>query len=114
MPDCVFCAIVSGEIKASVVYEDADVVAFEDLNPQAPVHVLVVPREHYARISEFDESGAELIGKLHLAANKIAHDKGVVKDGYRLVINCNEGAGQSVWHVHLHLLGGRDFSWPPG
>ena len=116
MPDCVFCRIVSGEIPASIVYEDSDVVAFDDVNPQAPTHVLVVPRRHVARISDFGDGAEEarLIGRLHQAANTVAARRGIVEQGYRLVINCNEGAGQSVWHVHLHLLGGRAFGWPPG
>lgn len=116
MSDCIFCRIVSGEIPAAKVFEDESVVAFEDLNPQAPTHVLVVPKCHVERISDFTESSAdaEIIGRLHLAANRIADERGLTADGYRLVINCNEGAGQSVWHVHLHLLGGRAFSWPPG
>ncbi len=116
MSDCIFCKIVSGEIPAAKVFENDCVVAFEDLNPQAPTHVLVVPRRHVERISDFADTGADadLIGRLHLAANRIADERGLTAGGYRLVINCNEGAGQSVWHVHLHLLGGRSFSWPPG
>jgi histidine triad (HIT) family protein len=110
--DCLFCKIAAGEIDSKRVYEDDRVVAFRDINPAAPVHVLVVPREHVSRISEAGEEHAELIGRLHLAAGKIAEAEGL-KD-YRLVINCGEGAGQSVFHVHLHLLGGRPMSWPPG
>ncbi len=114
MSDCIFCKIASGEINASIVYQDDDVVAFNDLNPQAPTHVLVIPRKHVSRISELEEADAALAGRLILAANQIARDLGFVEEGYRLVLNCNEGAGQSVWHVHLHLLGGRTFGWPPG
>ncbi len=110
--DCLFCKIAAGEIDSKRVYEDDRVVAFRDINPAAPVHVLVIPREHVSRISEAGEEHAELIGRLHLAAGKIAEAEGL-KD-YRLVINCGEGAGQSVFHVHLHLLGGRPMSWPPG
>ncbi len=114
MADCLFCSIASGKIPSKVVYSDDDVVAFEDINPQAPTHVLVIPREHTARILDLDEDSAAIVGKMVLAANKIAQERGFAADGYRLVINCNEGAGQSVWHIHLHLLGGRKFGWPPG
>lgn len=114
MSDCIFCKIASGEINASIVYQDDEVVAFNDLNPQAPTHVLVIPRKHVARISEFEDEDAPLAGRLILTANRIARDLGLVEPGYRMVLNCNEGAGQSVWHVHLHLLGGRTFGWPPG
>ena len=114
MSDCIFCKIASGEINASIVYQDDEVVAFNDLNPQAPTHVLVIPRKHVARISEFEDEDAALAGRLILTANRIARDLGLVEPGYRMVLNCNEGAGQSVWHVHLHLLGGRTFGWPPG
>lgn len=112
MEDCIFCKIASGEIPAARVYDDDQVVAFDDLNPQAPTHVLVVPREHIERISDIDEQQAELVGRLFVAANQVAQDRNL--DDYRLVMNCGEGAGQSVWHIHLHLLGGRNFSWPPG
>ena len=110
--DCLFCKIAAGEIDSKRVYEDDRVVAFRDINPAAPVHVLVIPREHISRISEAGEEHAELIGRLHLAAGKVAEAEGL-KD-CRLVVNCGEGAGQSVFHVHLHLLGGRPMSWPPG
>jgi histidine triad (HIT) family protein len=114
MSDCIFCKIASGEINASIVYQDDEVVAFNDLNPQAPTHVLVIPRKHVSRISELEEADAALAGRLILTANQIVRDLGLVEAGSRLVLNCNEGAGQSVWHVHLHLLGGRTFGWPPG
>ena len=114
MSDCIFCKIASGEINASIVYQDDEVVAFNDLNPQAPTHVLVIPRKHVSRVSELEEADAALAGRLILTANQIVRDLGLVEAGYRLVLNCNEGAGQSVWHVHLHLLGGRTFGWPPG
>ncbi|MCC6485591.1 MAG: histidine triad nucleotide-binding protein [Armatimonadetes bacterium] len=114
MDNCIFCKIARGEIPAQIVYEDSDVVAFEDLNPQAPTHVLVIPRRHISRVSDAKESDALLLGKLTLAANQIAAERGIVEGGYRLVMNCNEGAGQSVWHIHLHLLGGRNMQWPPG
>lgn len=113
MTDCIFCKIAAGEV-GKLVYEDDAVAAFDDLNPQAPVHVLIVPKKHVARVSEIQPEDTELAGRLIMAANKIARDRGIDGSGYRLVINCNEGAGQSVWHVHVHLLGGRRFAWPPG
>jgi len=99
----------------TLVYEDENVAAFNDLNPQAPVHVLIIPKKHIARIS--DVSGGDdacLMGSVLVAANKIAAERGIAEEGYRIVVNCNEGAGQSVWHVHFHLLGGRKLGWPPG
>jgi len=114
LEDCIFCKIAAGEI-GKLIYEDEHVAAFDDLNPQAPVHVLIVPKKHIARISDVTEdSDACLMGKLMVAANTIAAQRGVAEDGYRIVVNCNEGAGQSVWHVHFHLLGGRKLGWPPG
>ena len=113
MPEsCVFCRIVRKEIPATFVLENDHVVAFRDTNPQAPTHVLVVPREHVATLD--DATSAEMLGELQLAAASIARAEGVVDGGYRTVINCGAGAGQSVFHVHLHLLGGRKLAWPPG
>lgn len=112
--DCVFCRIASKEIPAKVVFEDEHVMAFEDLNPQAPVHVLVIPKIHTDRVSGFSQEQAEEAGRMVLAASKVAREKGIEKSGYRLVLNCNKDAGQEVFHVHLHLLGGRKFGWPPG
>ncbi|HUT23692.1 MAG TPA: histidine triad nucleotide-binding protein [Sumerlaeia bacterium] len=114
MADCLFCKIASGEIPADIVFQDEECVAFRDINPQAPTHVLVIPRRHIPTTNDLTPRDAELVGRLALAAARIAQDEGVVDGGYRLVLNCNEGAGQSVFHVHLHLLGGRDFRWPPG
>lgn len=114
MEDCIFCKIAKGEI-GKLVYEDEQVAAFDDLNPQAPVHVLIVPKKHIARISDVTEDeDACLMGAVMRVANKIASERGIADDGYRVVVNCNEGAGQSVWHVHFHLLGGRKLGWPPG
>ena len=114
MTDCIFCKIANKEI-GKLVYEDETVAAFDDLNPQAPVHVLIVPKKHIERISEVgDGDDADLMGHIMVVANKIAAERGVAEAGYRVVINCNEGAGQSVWHVHFHLLGGRRLGWPPG
>jgi histidine triad (HIT) family protein len=111
---CLFCKIVQKEIDAEILYEDDSVTAFRDVNPQAPVHVLIVPKTHIATVNDFRAEHRELLSQLMLAASKIARDQGVEEDGYRLVLNCQEGAGQSVFHVHMHLLGGRRMSWPPG
>lgn len=111
--DCIFCKIASGEM-GTLVYEDESVAAFDDIDPKAPMHVLVIPKKHIERISDIGEEDEKLVGHMVNIANKIAKDRGVDADGYRLVINCNEGAGQSVWHIHLHALGGRAMIWPPG
>ena len=112
--ECLFCGIVGKTVPAKLVYEDAETVAFCDIHPQAPVHVILVPRRHLARISEAVPSDAPLIGQLVLAANTVARQLGLAEDGYRLVINCNAHGGQTVYHVHVHLLGGRPMRWPPG
>jgi histidine triad (HIT) family protein len=110
--DCLFCRIVRGEIPAKIVAETDDCVAFRDVNPQAPVHVLVVPRQHVGSLNEADD--AAMIGRLSLVAAEIAKREGIAERGYRTVINTNADAGQTVFHVHLHLLGGRPMGWPPG
>lgn len=112
--NCVFCNIANGTIKANVVYSDEHVVAFRDLSPQAPHHVLVIPRRHVATVNDFSNDDVALIGRLVLAAQQVARDLGVDENGYRLVMNCNRDAGQTVFHTHLHLLAGRGFDWPPG
>lgn len=114
MSDCIFCKIVSGEIKTKFVYADGDVVAFYDIKPEAPVHIVIIPREHIERISDIKKTDAGLLSKLFLAATKLAQEKHIESSGYRLVINCNKDAGQAVFHLHLHLLGGRKLTWPPG
>lgn len=114
MSNCLFCRIAAGEIPAKLAYEDSDVVAFHDINPQAPLHVLIIPRKHIPTINAIQEEDAALVGKLYLAAQKIAADAGYAEDGYRAVMNCGEDAGQTVFHIHLHLLAGRHLSWPPG
>lgn len=113
-PNCIFCKIAAGEIDSDIVHQNDNVVAFRDLNPQAPTHVLVIPRRHIATINDLTESDTEDIGQLYLVAKKIAADEGFAEPGYRVVMNCNAGAGQTVFHLHLHLLGGRQFRWPPG
>lgn len=112
--DCLFCKISAGDIAAELVYEDDTVVAFRDINPQAPLHVLVIPRMHIPTINDMEPAHAEIVGRLYLAAAAIARNEGVADDGYRTVMNCNEQAGQTVFHVHLHVLGGRRLKWPPG
>jgi len=112
--NCLFCKILSGEIPADIVYESEMAIAFRDINPQAPTHVLIIPRKHIATINEIAEEDEALVGSLYSAAREIAAAEGIADDGYRAVMNCNEGAGQTVFHIHLHLLGGRPLSWPPG
>jgi histidine triad (HIT) family protein len=114
MDDCIFCKIVAGEIPADLVYEDDAVIAFRDLNPQAPTHVLVIPRRHIATLNDLGPEDADIMGRLFLAAREIAAREGFAEAGYRTVVNCNEAGGQSVFHIHLHLLGGRMMHWPPG
>ncbi len=113
MKDCLFCRIIAGEIPAKRVYEDEHTLAFEDINPHAPTHVLVVPKKHIRGLKEAAAEDAEIIGLCHLAAARVARERGI-ESGYRTVLNVGPGAGQSVFHLHLHLLGGRDLKWPPG
>ncbi len=114
MKDCLFCKIVRKEIAAKVQYEDDRLVAFHDINPQAPTHVLIVPRRHLPTLNDLAGADRDLAGHLVLKAAEIARALGHGEKGYRLVANCQADAGQSVFHVHLHLLGGRRFAWPPG
>lgn len=112
MTECLFCKIAAGEIKANVVAQDDQLVAFRDVNPQAPTHILIIPRAHVATLNEVTDAG--LLGQLLLKARDVARAEGLADRGYRLVINTNAEAGQSVFHVHAHLLGGRRMAWPPG
>jgi len=112
--DCLFCKICSGDIPADIVFENDTAVAFRDINPQAPTHILIIPRRHIATINDIAAEEAGEIGQLFLAAAAIARNEGVADDGYRVTMNCNAAAGQTVFHVHLHLLGGRQMNWPPG
>ena len=114
MSETIFSKIINHELPADIVYEDDDVLAFHDINPQAPVHVLVVPKTEIATVNAIKPEQAVLIGKMVLAAQKIAADEGIAEDGFRTVMNCNAAAGQTVFHIHLHLLGGRALGWPPG
>ena len=113
MASCIFCKIAAKEMSAKIVHEDATSVAFHDINPQAPVHILVIPRKHFASAQETEEADEPLLGHLHRVAAKLAGEFKIT-DGYRIVLNTGLGAGQSVFHFHLHLLGGRPFRWPPG
>ncbi|MDR3442218.1 MAG: histidine triad nucleotide-binding protein [Legionella sp.] len=112
--DCLFCKIAQGAIPAAIIYEDSEIMAFRDLNPQAPKHLLVIPRQHIATINDAKEEHQALLGKMILGAQKIAQTEGLSETGYRLVFNINPDGGQTVYHIHLHLLGGRQMTWPPG
>ena len=112
--ECVFCGIARGDIPSTTVHEGEDVVAFRDLNPQAPIHVLVIPRRHVASVNDLGNEEAELAGRLILVAREVARSEGLAEDGYRLVVNTGDDGGQTVPHLHLHVLGGRGMTWPPG
>ncbi len=114
MDSCLFCKIVAGEIPAKQVYADDDLVVIEDINPVAPVHLLVIPRKHTVNCLDLTESEDRVIGKVFRVAARIAGEKGIAEPGFRVVSNNNAGAGQSVFHIHFHLLGGRNLTWPPG
>jgi histidine triad (HIT) family protein len=114
MADCLFCKIVAKQIPAKIVHEDADTVAFQDVNPQAPTHLLVVPRKHVPTMSDLAAEDEALVGKLFRVGAKLAADRGHAGPGFRVVMNQNQDAGQTVFHIHLHVLGGRHFGWPPG
>ncbi len=114
MNDCLFCRMVSGEIPCDTIYADDDVIAIRDINPQAPVHVLLIPRRHIASTAELTTGDAGLMGALCLAATNVAAAEGLAEKGYRWVVNCGREACQTVPHIHLHLLGGRELGWPPG
>jgi histidine triad (HIT) family protein len=112
--DCLFCKIVGGQVGGSLVYQDEDLVAFNDINPQAPMHVLIVPRKHIPTLNDLTPGDDGLVGKMMRRAASLAKERGFGDSGYRTVFNCQSGAGQSVWHIHLHVLGGRRLTWPPG
>ena len=113
MADCLFCRIIRGEVPSRKIYEDAEVFAFEDLNPQGPTHVLIVPKKHIAGLKEAKPEDSEIVGRCHLVAAQIARERSI-EDGYRTVLNVGPRAGQSVFHLHVHLIGGRALQWPPG
>jgi histidine triad (HIT) family protein len=114
MSECLFCAIVEGKINANVVYRDDAIVAFKDIAPRAPVHILIIPRKHLVSVSEITEADLGLIGQIFEVAARLAREQGIADSGYRLVVNSGADAGQSVFHLHYHLLGGRRMGWPPG
>ena len=114
MADCLFCKIIDGEIPGDIVYENDSVLAFNDINPIAPVHILVIPKEHIATLNDLEEKHTQTLGELFLAAKQIASEKGISESGYRTVFNCNKDAQQTVFHIHLHLIAGRQMTWPPG
>ena len=115
MADCIFCKVAAGEVRAKIVHETDDLVAFHDLNPQAPVHVLIIPKIEIPKVLNLKGSEhAVLLGEMIDAANKIAEETGIAKDGFRLVLNCGPDGGQEVYHLHMHILGGRKMTWPPG
>jgi histidine triad (HIT) family protein len=111
---CLFCNIIEKKIPADIIYEDEDVIAFRDIAPRAPLHLLIIPKLHISTLNDLEEHHANIAGKLLLVAQKLAKEFGHADEGYRVVMNCNQNAGQTVFHIHLHLLGGRLFQWPPG
>jgi histidine triad (HIT) family protein len=114
MAECLFCRIAKHEIPASIVHEDEHVLAFNDINPQAPTHILVVPRKHIATLNDLGPHDDDIVGELVRRAAAIAAERGIAASGYRVLFNTNRGAGQTVFHIHLHLIGGRSLGWPPG
>jgi len=112
--DCLFCKIVEKKIPADIVYESEDIIAFKDIEPKAPIHCLIIPKKHISTINDIDGSNSNIIGLMYEAAAQLARTLNVVKDGYRVVMNCNSNGGQTVYHIHLHFLAGRQLSWPPG
>lgn len=114
MSECLFCGIVEGSVKGDVVYQDDCVVAFRDIRPQAPVHILIIPRQHIVSLLDLELGNKELTGHVFQVAAKLAREQGVAQSGFRVVVNCGADAGQTVFHLHYHLLGGRHFGWPPG
>ncbi len=114
MAETLFTKIINRQIPADIVFEDNDLIAINDINPQAPVHILIIPKKVIPTINDLTEADMPLIGKMVFLAKKLAYEKGISSDGYRLVYNVNEGAGQTIFHLHLHLIGGRKMNWPPG
>ncbi|MFC2991242.1 MULTISPECIES: histidine triad nucleotide-binding protein [Halomonas] len=111
---CLFCKIINREIPAEIVFEDDEVLAFEDIAPQAPTHLLVIPKRHVATLNDLEESDQALVGRLPIVAARLARERGFADEGYRVVMNCNDDGGQTVYHIHMHLMGGRRFTWPAG
>ena len=114
MADCVFCKIAAGEMDTELLYEDEDIVAFEDINPRAPTHLLIIPRKHIATLDELQGEDYHLVGDIYRVANQLAEEAGISDNGYQIMANCKEDGGQVIYHIHFHLLGGRKLNWPPG
>jgi len=114
MDDCLFCKIIKGEIPSKKAYEDDYVYAFWDISPTAPVHILVIPKKHISTLNDITKENSEVISKIYEAIPKIANENNIAEDGYRVVSNCNKAAGQTVFHIHFHLIGGRELTWPAG
>lgn len=114
MSDCLFCKIIDGEIPGDIVFENDHVLAFNDINPIAPIHILIIPKEHISTLNNLEIKHTQTMGEIFLAAKKIAQDKGISESGYRTIFNCNKDAQQTVFHIHLHLIAGRKMTWPPG
>lgn len=114
MNNCLFCKIIEGEIPSDKVYENEHIFAFRDIDPKAPTHILIIPKEHIATTNDLNESHKSIIGEIMLTAKQLAEEEGIAESGYRTVFNCNKDGGQAVYHIHLHLLGGRQMGWPPG
>ncbi len=114
MAECIFCDIVEGTIPTKKIHEDDSVIAFEDINPQAPVHLLVIPKQHVTSLADIQETDATLMGRIMVVATKMARERGLEENGFRVVVNTGREAGQTVFHLHFHVLGGRPFQWPPG
>jgi histidine triad (HIT) family protein len=114
LSDCIFCKIANKEIPAEIIYEDEDLLAFKDINPVAPAHILLIPKKHVSTLFDLTDENAEIIGRIVLLSKKLAIELGLEEKGFRLVSNCKENGGQTVYHIHFHLLGGRAFTWPPG
>ncbi|MCD5398010.1 histidine triad nucleotide-binding protein [candidate division NPL-UPA2 bacterium] len=114
MSDCLFCRLVKGEGESKAVYEDDEIFAFEDISPQAPIHILIIPKKHIPGLTRLGEEDKELVGKIHLVARRIAKERSLDESGFRIVVNSGPDAGETVAHLHFHLLGGRKLGWPPG
>jgi len=112
--DCIFCKIINGQLKSEIVYENDSVLAFKDIDPKAPVHILVLPKKHIQKISDLNQQNKSIVSEMVMAANEIAKKTDIANSGYRLILNCGHDAGQAVFHIHMHLLGGRKMGWPPG
>ena len=114
MENCIFCKIISKEVPSKIVYEDERVLAFEDINPRAPIHILLIPKEHFGTLNEIPEEKKDILSHLLLKARQVAQEKGIAENGYRIVLNTERDSGQEVFHIHFHLFGGRRMNWPPG